>query len=120
MGIENLKEIRVINRYDIDGINEEEYNEIKTNILSETNTDNVYDGNLEIQCKRMFSVEYIPGQYDQRADSAAQCIQIITQKDMPKVKSSKVIALDGNISDEDFAKIKKILHKYCGFKRSFY
>lgn len=107
LGIENLKEIRVINRYDIDGINEEEYNEIKTNILSETNTDNVYDGNLEIQCKRMFSVEYIPGQYDQRADSAAQCIQIITQKDMPKVKSSKVIALDGNISDEDFAKIKK-------------
>ena len=105
--IDDLKDVRVINRYDIEGINESEYKEIKNNILSESNIDKVYDGDLKFGGRRVFSVEYVPGQYDQRADSAAQCIQIITQKEMPKVKSSKIIVLNGNISDEDFEKIKK-------------
>ncbi|HCQ89291.1 MAG TPA: phosphoribosylformylglycinamidine synthase, partial [Clostridium sp.] len=86
--IDDLKDVRVINRYDIEGINESEYKEIKNSILSESNIDKVYDGDLKFGGRRAFSVEYVPGQYDQRADSAAQCIQIITQKEMPKVKSS--------------------------------
>ena len=58
---------------------------------------------------RLFAIEYLPGQFDQRADSAAQCLQILTRKERPKVMTAKLIILSGEISDEEFEKIK-ILH----------
>ncbi|MCX7884992.1 MAG: phosphoribosylformylglycinamidine synthase, partial [Caloramator sp.] len=110
LGINNIKGVRILNRYDISNLSEEEFERAKKNVLSEPAVDFVYEEEIKIDEKdRIFAVEYLPGQYDQRADSAAQCIQILTGKERPLVHSSKVIILTGDISDEEFEKIKK----YC-------
>lgn len=106
LNIKLLENVRVINRYDIKGIDEKDYDKVKNSVLSEVNVDDVYE-ELNIKDKEnAFGVENLPGQYDQRADSAAQCIQIITQQEMPKVKSSKIIILDGTLTCDDIEKIK--------------
>jgi phosphoribosylformylglycinamidine synthase len=110
LNIDELKALRIINCYDIEGIDEKEYDELKYNIFSEKTVDDVYEENLELNKEdRVFAVEYLPGQYDQRADSAVQCIQILTQKENIKVLSSKIYILKGQISEENFIKIKN----YC-------
>ncbi len=107
LGIKGLTAVRIINRYDISGISGEEYEKSRTIIFSEPTVDYVSDETLEINAAdRVFAMEYLPGQYDQRADSAAQCIQILTQKERPRVLSAKVIVLQGKISDDEFAKVK--------------
>ncbi|MEG0774338.1 phosphoribosylformylglycinamidine synthase [Clostridium sp.] len=106
LGIKKMEKVRVINKYDIEKISEEEYEVIKSAILSEVNVDNVYDKFIDLGECKYFAVEYLPGQYDQRADSAAQCIQLMTQKQMPVVKTSKVIAIYGHVNSEDIARIK--------------
>ncbi len=103
----NLDDVRVLNRYDVSHIDQEDFIRAVTTVFSEPNQDNTYD-EIEIN-HNVFAVEYLPGQYDQRADSAAQCIQIVTGKDKPTVKYAKVIVLEGELSEEDLDKIKK----YC-------
>ena len=106
VGITALEDLRIINRYDAQGLSEEEFDAAVKTILSEPNLDNVYT-ELEIpQGWRYFATEYLPGQYDQRADSAAQCIQLLTAGERPDVLSAKVIAVKGDITDEEFEKIK--------------
>ncbi|OEH85529.1 phosphoribosylformylglycinamidine synthase [Desulfuribacillus stibiiarsenatis] len=108
LGILGLQSVRVVNRYDIQGINEEIYQQSRNTIFSEPPVDIVYDEQLHVQDPiRMFAVEFLPGQYDQRADSAAQCIQILTQSDRPIVTTAKVVLLSGDISDEEFNRIKQ-------------
>lgn len=107
LGIDPLENIRVINRYDVSGISKDEFERAKRTIFSEPNVDNVYDDALEISDdERVLAIEFLPGQYDQRADSAAQCIQILTQKEKPIVHVAKLLLLKGKINDEDFDKIK--------------
>lgn len=107
LGIKGLKAVRIINRYDISGITDEEYIKSRNIIFSEPTVDNVFDEKLEVSAEqRVFAVEYLPGQYDQRADSAAQCMQILTQKERPFILSAKVIVLQGDISDGEFTKVK--------------
>ena len=110
LGITNLKGLRLINRYDIMGISEDQYRKSKNTIFSEPTVDKVYDEELDVKGEEViFAIEYLPGQYDQRADSAAQCIQILTQKEKPIVATAKIIILKGNISLEQQAVIKE----YC-------
>ncbi|MTV47974.1 phosphoribosylformylglycinamidine synthase [Heliobacillus mobilis] len=110
LGIRGLENVRILNRYDISGITDEEYQQARTTIFSEPNADLVYDEELPLEPGiRLFAMEYLPGQYDQRADSAAQCVQILTQKERPTILSSKVILLQGLLGDDDFARIKA----YC-------
>jgi phosphoribosylformylglycinamidine synthase len=110
LGIRGLESLRIINRYDISGITSEEYMQSRNIIFAEPPLDWVYDEKLEISPEdRVFAMEYLPGQYDQRADSAAQCIQILTQKERPNLLSAKIIVLSGQISNEDFIGIKN----YC-------
>ena len=110
LGIIGLQGLRVINRYDISGITDEEYAKSRPIIFAEPPLDLVYDENLEFPIlDRVFAMEYLPGQYDQRADSAAQCVQILTQKERPTIASAKVVVLKGQLSEEDFQKIKD----YC-------
>lgn len=110
LGIESLAGVRVINRYDMTGISEAEYAQARDTIFSEPTVDLVYDEVLTVNGQdRVFAMEYLPGQYDQRADSAAQCVQLLTGKERPKILSAKVILMTGNISDADFVKIKT----YC-------
>ncbi|MDD4503433.1 MAG: phosphoribosylformylglycinamidine synthase, partial [Clostridiaceae bacterium] len=100
LGIKTLTGLRIINRYDISGITDMEYNSAKNTIFSEPTVDNSFDEKIEIdENDRLFAMEYHPGQYDQRADSAAQCLQILTQKERPLVVTAKLIVLSGKISD---------------------
>ena len=110
LGIAGLKQVRILNRYDVEGISDEEYEAAKSLVFSEPNVDLIYDE--EFACpadSKMFAVEYLPGQYDQRADSAAQCIQILTQKERPEVRAAQVYVLEGALTEEDVSKIKQ----YC-------
>ena len=108
LGILGLENVRLLNRYDVEGISDEEYEAAKYLVFSEPNVDEVTDE--EFICPdgcKLFAVEYLPGQYDQRADSAAQCIQILTQKERPEVRAAQVYVLEGDISDADLEAIKK-------------
>lgn len=110
LNINGLEGIRLINRYDIEGISEEEFEKSKHTIFSERTVDVVYEDKIEVdEGDKVFAVEYLPGQYDQRADSASQCVQILTQSEKPTILSAKVYIVSGNISHEDFERIKK----YC-------
>lgn len=81
LGIKALTGLRIINRYDISGLTEVQYRESRNIIFAEPPLDWVYDEHADISPEdRTFAMEYLPGQYDQRADSAAQCVQILTQK----------------------------------------
>ena len=102
-----LKAVRLINRYDIDGLSEAEYQQTKSVVFSEPPVDVVYEEELpDFPNSRMFAVEYLPGQYDQTADSAAQCVQLVTQKERPEIATARVVVLVGDIDDATFAEIK--------------
>ncbi len=107
LGIKGLEDVRVINRYDAENITEELFGYAVKTVFSEPQTDIAVNEVDLSSASAVFAVEYLPGQYDQRADSAAQCIQIISQGERPAVRTAKVYALYGNISDADLAEIKK-------------
>jgi phosphoribosylformylglycinamidine synthase len=110
LGIEGLEGLRVINRYDISGISDEEFVKSRPIIFAEPPLDLVFEEDLKIPPNDLlFAMEYLPGQYDQRADSAAQCVQILTQKERPTIASAKVIVIKGQLSVKDFQRIKA----YC-------
>ncbi|MCT4604669.1 MAG: phosphoribosylformylglycinamidine synthase [Marinisporobacter sp.] len=110
LGIKGLKGVRILNKYDISGLSEEEYIKTKGAIFSEPNVDHVYDEVFPYDQKNhVFVMEYLPGQYDQRADSAEQCVQIFTQSEKPHIITGKVFVLEGKITEEEFVKIKE----YC-------
>ena len=106
LGIEGLADVRVINRYDVEGISEELFNYAKNTVFSEPQTDDTCT-ELTAECDAtVLAVEYLPGQYDQRADSAAQCIQLISQGDRPVVKTAKLYILKGDLTANDIERIK--------------
>lgn len=110
LGITGLTEVRIVNRYDISGLSPEEFEAARGTIFSEPNADNVYDEEYPVpEGARVFATEYLPGQYDQRADSAAQCVQLLTAGERPQVASAKMIVLLGNVSDSELAEIKRYL-----------
>ena len=103
--ISSLKDLRILNRYDVENIEKDLFDYCKKTVFSEPQLDIVTD---EIdKADITFAVEYLPGQFDQRADSAAQCIQLISQIEKPIVKSAKVYLLYGDLSDVELAEIKK-------------
>ena len=105
LGISELDGLRLFNRYDIEGLNADDFERASATILSEANVDITY-AELPLQEGwRVFAVEYLPGQYDQRADSAAQCIALLTFGQRPKVQTAKVYAVKGEIAEADFDKI---------------
>ena len=107
VGITGLEEVRIINRYDAEGLPEESFKAAVKGVFSEANLDDVYYEEMTFSPEwRVFATEYLPGQYDQRADSAAQCIQLLTVGERPTVASAKIIAVKGDITDEEFDKIK--------------
>ena len=107
LGIQGLSGVRIIDRYDIGDITDQEYNEAKHTLLSEPSVEDVYDEIVPINAEdRVFAVEYLPGQYDQRADWTAQGMQVLNQRECLSILTAKVIVLQGNITDEEFQKIK--------------
>ena len=104
--IKSLEDVRVINRYDVENIDEELFNYSKKTVFSEPQLDIIYDS-LPTDAGIVFAVEYLPGQFDQRADSAAQCIQIISKGERPTVRAAKVYLLYGDVSADELEQIKK-------------
>ena len=106
LGIESLTDVRIINRYDAENISEELFNFAKKTVFSEPQLDMVSE-NLDTSGATTFAVEYLPGQFDQRADSASQCIQIISKGDRPLIRTAKIYVLYGDITEKQLADIKK-------------
>ena len=104
--INSVTDARVINRYDVDMIEKDLFDYAVGTVFSEPQLDITSD-TLDPQGATVFAVEFLPGQFDQRADSAAQCIQIISQGERPRVRTAKVYMLYGNISEKELAEIKK-------------
>jgi len=110
LGISGISGVRVLIRYDIAGISDVDYRKARRTIFSEPPVDHVSDEEVDIAAgDRVFAIEYLPGQYDQRADSAAQCIRILTHRDNALVSAATVLVLRGRISEDEFLKIKKYL-----------
>ena len=106
LGITSLEGLRVLNRYDVENIEENLFESCKKTVFSEPQLD-IVTSDLEEDGAVVFAVEYLPGQFDQRADSAAQCIQIISEGERPTVRTAKVYRLYGSLSEEEIARIKK-------------
>ena len=106
LNINSVEKIRIFNRYDAENITEELFDYAVKTVFSEPQLDDATK-NIDLNGAIVFATEYLPGQFDQRADSAAQCIQLISQGEKPTVQSAKVYALYGNISNDELARIKK-------------
>ena len=106
--LHEVEDIRVINRYDVEGVEKELFDYSVNTVFSEPQMDSATES-INTEGARVFAVEYLPGQFDQRADSAAQCIQLISKCDRPSVRTAKVYAVYGNVSDETLMAIKKFV-----------
>lgn len=106
LGIKTIESLRVINRYDAEGLTEELFHYAIDTVFSEPQVDNTFP-QLDITSNDYaFAVEYLPGQFDQRANSAAECIQLISKGERPVIRTAKVYILTGNLNPDDFKKIK--------------
>lgn len=110
LGIDNLKNLRILNRYDVDNVADNIYEQALYTIFSEKTVDWIYQEEVNLDKDEViFGVEYLPGQYDQRADSCEQCIKLLSPDSNPIVKTARMIVLKGNLTKEDIDKIKN----YC-------
>ena len=110
LGLGNLERLRILKRYDLSGVEDSEYAAARDSILSEPNCDAVYEESFTAEADDViFAVEYLPGQYDQRADSAAQCIQLLTQKERPLVRSATVYVFSGKLTAAELETAKSYL-----------
>ncbi len=105
--IDSLRDVRVINKYILGEVSEDYYKKSLNTIFSELTVDKVYEGKLPLNKEDIaFGVEYLPGQYDQRASSASECFQLLTAEEKIEVKTAKIIVLKGDLSKEEITKIK--------------
>jgi phosphoribosylformylglycinamidine synthase len=110
LGIEELESVRIANRYDIEGLSDGEFARARDLIFHDPPVDHIYEEHLPVEPgEKIFALEYLTGQYDQRADLAEQCVQFITCKERPIIHVAKVIVLSGEISKEQLQKIKEYL-----------
>ncbi len=110
LGMKGLETVRVLIRYDIENVSEETYQKSLGTVFSEPPLDLLYEESFPFDIQdKIFSVEYLPGQFDQRADSAQQCVKLLNEKEEPVIRSAATYILSGNISEEDFEKIRT----YC-------
>ena len=106
LGLTGLKALRIVNRYDVEGISQELFDQTVPTVFSEPQVDNVAYDLPDFAGAKVFATEFLPGQFDQRADSAAECIQLISQGERPTVRSAKLYALEGELTDADVDTIK--------------
>lgn len=109
LGVKGITGIRLLNRYDVEGIREDLFKKAVTSVFSEPPVDDVsYDLPVS-EGEKVFAVEYLPGQFDQRANSASECIQLISKGERPAVRNARIYVLSGDLTDEDVEKIKKYM-----------
>jgi phosphoribosylformylglycinamidine synthase len=107
--IRNIEKVRIVNRYFAQDIGADDFEKAKNTVFSEPPVDIIYEKIPAFDGARFFALEFLPGQFDQRADSCAQCISLATGKERPLIHSSKIFAVYGNIKDDDFCRIKSYL-----------
>jgi phosphoribosylformylglycinamidine synthase len=107
LNIKTIERLRIVNRYDISGITKEEYEKVKFSVFSEKNVDYIFEEDIELnEGNRFFFMEYLPGQYDQRADSSCQCIQLLTKEENVVVNTARLVIMNHDVIEDDFRKIK--------------
>ena len=107
LNISTVKNVRVLIRYDIENISDEVYKKALVTVFSEPPVDFLYEEDFEKKDnERVFGVEYLPGQFDQRADSAVQCVKLLKEDEEPVIKTATVYSIEGDITDEEFDRIK--------------
>ena len=107
LGIKTVSEVRVFIRYDVENISDDVFEEACNKVFSEPPVDDLYLETIEIPANaKVFSVEYLPGQYDQRADSAVQCVQFLNASENPIIKTAVTYMIIGDVTEEEFGKIK--------------
>ncbi|MCL2487783.1 MAG: phosphoribosylformylglycinamidine synthase, partial [Oscillospiraceae bacterium] len=110
LGIKSIRRLRLLARYDVEGLTPPEFARAKEIVFSEPNVDTGYEEDFPAgEGCRLLITEYLPGQFDLRADSAAQCIQLLIGGELPKVAAARVTVFEGGLSDKDMARIKKYL-----------
>jgi phosphoribosylformylglycinamidine synthase len=110
LGMNGIDAVRILIRYDIENISEETYNKALGTVFSEPPLDQLYEEQFTADVKdRFFTVEYLPGQFDQRADSAVQCVKLLDEKEEPVIRSATTYILGGDITEDEFERIKS----YC-------
>ena len=107
LGISGVTKVRELIRYDIENISGETYKKALVTVFSEPPVDDIYEEEFDLNGARTFSVEFLPGQFDQRADSAEQCVKLLNEEEEPIIRTAVTYAIEGTISDEEFAAIKK-------------
>ncbi|MDD6168454.1 MAG: phosphoribosylformylglycinamidine synthase [Lachnospiraceae bacterium] len=106
LGIKSVTKVRVLIRYDIENISEETYKKALGTVFSEPPVDNLYEEKFDLEGGITFSVEFLPGQFDQRADSAIQCVKLLNEEEEPVIRSATTYVIYGAINEEQFAAIK--------------
>ena len=107
LGIKNVENVRVLIRYDVENLSDATFETACNGIFSEPPVDTLYKESFDMkEGSRVFSVEYLPGQFDQRADSAVQCVQFIKEDELPVIKSATTYVIEGNLTDEEFEAVK--------------
>ena len=106
LGIKTVENVRVLIRYDIENISGATYEKAIRTVFSEPPVDDVYEETFDLKGARTFSVEFLPGQFDQRADSAEQCVKLLNENEEPIIRSATTYVIEGDITDEQFAAIK--------------
>ena len=110
LGIKSVEQVRVFIRYDVENISDDVFERACRTVFSEPPVDILYRENIEIsENGRAFSVEFLPGQFDQRADSAVQCVQFLKEDEEPIIRTAVTYLVNGNVTDEELARIKA----YC-------
>ncbi|MBQ7775959.1 MAG: phosphoribosylformylglycinamidine synthase, partial [Lachnospiraceae bacterium] len=110
LGLDNVEAVREFIRYDVENISDEIFEKACKTVFSEPPVDDLYEESIEIPANgHVFSVEFLPGQFDQRADSAVQCVQFLKEDENPIIKTAVTYMIIGDITEEEFAKIKA----YC-------
>ena len=108
LGIKDIQNVRVLIRYDVENISEETFKKACNGIFAEPPVDTLYEEEFQsAPGSRIFSVEFLPGQFDQRADSAVQCVQFIKEDEQPVIKTATTYVIEGNITDAQFEAIKE-------------
>ena len=110
LSIDTLEDVKIYIRYDVENVSDDTFDKACKTIFSEPPVDDIYLEEIpDIEGKRVFGVEYLPGQFDQRADSAVQCVQFLAPSENPVIRTATIYVLVGHLSDTDFARIKA----YC-------
>ena len=102
-------EVRVLIRYDVENVSDETYQKALQTVFSEPPVDDIYEENFDAGAGKVFSVEFLPGQFDQRADSAEQCVKLLNEEEEPVIRSATTYVIVGDIADDELEAIKK----YC-------